>query len=252
MPPKRTVTLGQDSPPFADSDFLFLSRETTNRHASGLAASSVGAALALAQACGDACDRLLYVSAHISAQCGQQAEAPQSVFAHWRSAEAWYRDDPSVTRRPLGQPVYVSIARTSPRRDVTVVSLGSFYRPPGPVGVTSLPGEAESALQACNRRGIPRPTAHQRCQAPEATLSGAVFFARPPNHLSCLANGLQAAGFRAFFLISFDRHSTSLAPAGISPRSRYFHNAMNSLRASATMPIFRATPLPVPNRRAYH
>ena len=103
MPPKRTVTLGQDSPPFADSDFLFLSRETTNRHASGLAASSVGAALALAQACGDACDRLLYVSAHISAQCGQQAEAPQSVFAHWRSAEAWYRDDPSVTRRPRGQ-----------------------------------------------------------------------------------------------------------------------------------------------------
>src|SRR5437867_11654696 len=32
-----------------------------------------------------------------------------------------------------------------------------------------LPGEAESALQACNPRGIPRPTAHQRCQAPGAT-----------------------------------------------------------------------------------
>src|SRR5258707_9888021 len=71
----------------------------------------------------DACDRLLYVSAHISAPEGQQAEAPQSVFAHWRSAEAWYRDDPSVTRRPFGKPVFTSAARTSPRRDVTVVSL---------------------------------------------------------------------------------------------------------------------------------
>jgi hypothetical protein len=77
-------------------------------------------------------------------------------------------------------------------------------------------------------------------------------FTRPHNHPACLPNGLQAAGFLAFFLINFDRHSTSLAPAGISPRSRYFHNAMNSLRASATMPIFRAAPLPVPNRRAYH
>jgi len=38
--------------------------------------------------------------------CGQQAEAPQSVFAHWRSAEAWYRDDPSVPRLPLGKPVF--------------------------------------------------------------------------------------------------------------------------------------------------
>jgi hypothetical protein len=43
-----------------------------------------------------------------------------------------------------------------------------------------LPGEAESALQACNRQGIPRPTAHQRCQAPEATVSGAVFLLSPP------------------------------------------------------------------------
>ena len=79
------------------------------------------ARLGPALAC-DACDRLLYVSAHSSAQCGQQAEAPQSVFAHWRSAEAWYRDDPSVTRRPFGKPVFTSAARTSPRRDVTVVS----------------------------------------------------------------------------------------------------------------------------------
>src|SRR6266446_6356313 len=78
----------------------------------------------------DACDRLLYVSAHIAAPEGQHAEAPQSVFAHWRSAEAWYRDDPSVPRLPLGKPVSTfSAARTSPRRDVTVVSLCSLYLP---------------------------------------------------------------------------------------------------------------------------
>src|SRR5260370_41038570 len=49
-PPKRTVILGQDSPPFADSGWLCLLRETTNCRASRLAASRVGPALALAQA----------------------------------------------------------------------------------------------------------------------------------------------------------------------------------------------------------
>src|SRR5260370_19200392 len=42
--------LGQDSPPFADAGLLCLPCETTNCRASRLAASSVGAALALAQA----------------------------------------------------------------------------------------------------------------------------------------------------------------------------------------------------------
>src|SRR5437868_231211 len=46
MPPKRTVTMRQDSPCLAGS--LLLSQETTNGRASGLAASRVGAALALA------------------------------------------------------------------------------------------------------------------------------------------------------------------------------------------------------------
>ena len=46
-----------------------------------------------------ACDYLLYVSAHISPLEAEQAKTPQSVFAHWRSAEAWYRDDPSDPRR---------------------------------------------------------------------------------------------------------------------------------------------------------
>jgi len=133
MPPKRTVTVRQDSPLLLTRARCF-SLETTNRRASGLAASKVGARVRIGPGLArDACDRLLYVSAHISAPEGQQAEAPQSVFAHWRSAEAWYRDDPSVTRLPLGKPVYVSIARTSPRRDVTVVSLVSLSCPPLPV-----------------------------------------------------------------------------------------------------------------------
>ena len=99
-----------------------------------------------------ACDDLLYVSAHVSPLAAEQAETPQSVFAHWRSAEAWYRDAPSDPRRPCSQPGTLSVARTSHRRDVVVVS--PLFR----VTVlhyhlcyTCLPGEAESALQACNR-----------------------------------------------------------------------------------------------------
>src|SRR5262249_58162701 len=41
------------------------------------------------------------------------------------------------------------------------------------------------------------------------------------------------------------------APAGTSPCSRYFHKAIKSFRAKATMPIFRLRPLPPPNRRWY-
>jgi hypothetical protein len=118
-----------------------------------------------------------------------------------------------------------------------------------------LPGEAESALQACNRRGIPRPTAHQRCQAPEATVSGAVFCSPPPRRPSWRARPagwLQAAGCFTLRRTNLERQATNLAPAGISPRSRYFHRAMINLRATATMPIFRAAPWPVPKRRAYH
>jgi hypothetical protein len=42
------------------------------------------------------------------------------------------------------------------------------------------------------------------------------------------------------------------APAGGSPVSRYFHNAINSVRAKATIPIFRMRLFPSPNRLWYH
>jgi hypothetical protein len=77
-------------------------------------------------------------------------------------------------------------------------------------------------------------------------------FLLPPIHPLCMPTYLQAADFFAFFRINLDCHATNLAPAGISPRSRYFHRAMNSLRARATMPIFRAGPFPVAKRRPYH
>jgi hypothetical protein len=133
MPPKRTGMVRLDSPLFADPCLWVRSQETTNGRASGLAASRVGARTGIGPGrARDAGDRLLYVSAHVSALAGQQAEAPQAVFAHWRSAEAWYRDDPSVPRRPRGTPACISIARTSPRRDVPVVAPVSLYRPPVP------------------------------------------------------------------------------------------------------------------------
>ena len=168
----------------------------------------------------DACDRLLYVSAHISAPEGQQAEAPQSVFAHWRSAEAWYRDDPSDTRRSHDPPVLFSAARTSPRRDVTVVSLvslslsscccvlnfaclGKRSRLCRRATDEEYPGRRRT--KGAGRRGQPSP-------APS-------FFSAPHCCLLpvCL---LQAAGFRVLGGVSFARQSASLAPAGISPRSR--------------------------------
>jgi hypothetical protein len=50
MPPKRTVILGQDSPPFVDSGLLCLTRETTNCHAPDWRLQVSGPAIALAQA----------------------------------------------------------------------------------------------------------------------------------------------------------------------------------------------------------
>src|SRR5262249_1621195 len=41
------------------------------------------------------------------------------------------------------------------------------------------------------------------------------------------------------------------APAGTSPYSRYFHKAIKSLRATATTPILRLRPLPLPKRCWY-
>ena len=96
--------------------------ETTYRRASRLAAS-IRSRSTPAMAHGPpamACDDLLYVSAHISPLAAEQAETPQSVFAHWRSAEAWYRDDPSLLRWPCGH-------------------TRNFVRSPGPVLDATLP-----------------------------------------------------------------------------------------------------------------
>jgi hypothetical protein len=50
-------------------------------------------------------------------------EAPESVFAYWRSVEAWYRDDPSLLRYAYAHPELRPVARTSLQRDETVVPL---------------------------------------------------------------------------------------------------------------------------------
>jgi hypothetical protein len=123
----------------------------------------------------DACDGLLYVSAHISAALRtagrstticirplaiRRSLVPGRPFCHAaasRQARVYFdRPDQSSTRRYRRFPCFA----------LAVLPLFCAK--------ISLPGEAESALQACNRRGIPRPTAHQRCQAPEATVSGAI------------------------------------------------------------------------------
>lgn len=77
-----------------------------------------------------------------------ETEAPDSVFAHWRSVEAWYRDDPSLLRWRFAPTRELrSAARTSLQRDETVVSHGFTCSPQADwdyAVYTFLPGEAES------------------------------------------------------------------------------------------------------------
>ena len=48
---------------------------------------------------------------------------------------------------------------------------------------------------------------------------------------------------------SFFCQGLVVAPSGTSPPSKYFHHAINSFRANATIPTFRARAFPAPNRR---
>lgn len=52
----------------------------------------------------------------------------------------------------------------------------------------------------------------------------------------------------AIFLEPSTPHAATVAPAGTSSNSTYFHNATNSFLASATMPIRRWRLPPEPNR----
>jgi len=55
-----------------------------------------------------------------------------------------------------------------------------------------------------------------------------------------------------FFKRSVDFCPISRAPFGGSLVSRYFHNAINSFRAKATIPTFRSRLFPLLKRRRYH
>ena len=75
------------------------------------------------------------------------AEAPESVFAHWRSVEAWYRDDPSLLRWRLrppgtssGRPDQSSTRRNRRSTRILLISFGALHSR----GILVLPGEAES------------------------------------------------------------------------------------------------------------
>ena len=107
MPPKRTVILRQDSAVFRCPRLVACSHETTNGTLPDWRLQESGPRSHWPRPCARCLRQTsIRVGAHLC-PCGQQAEAPQSVFAHWRSAEAWYRDDPSVPRLPLGKPVYI-------------------------------------------------------------------------------------------------------------------------------------------------
>jgi hypothetical protein len=127
MPPKRTLTIRQDSPSFADPGFLFLCQKRLTATLPDWRLRKSGARVALAQACARC---LRQTSIRVGSRLCPMRTAGRSTTICIRPLairRSLVPDDPSVTRRPFGKPVYVSAARTSPRRDVTVVSLVSLY-----------------------------------------------------------------------------------------------------------------------------
>ena len=157
---------------------------------------------------------------------------------------------------PKMRPVNLSAARTSPQRDETVVSPNSLVVCPAlfPALYLLCLVKQISALQACNRmRNSQADGAPMVPGSPGASLRGPFSFGRQSSCLKnactflhrfhCLPRG-QATAFLPAVLVNLVRQSTTSAPAGNSPCSRYFHNAINSLRATATTPIFRARLLP--------
>jgi hypothetical protein len=80
---------------------------------------------------------------------GRQAEAPESVFAHWRSVEAWYRDDPSLLRwrlRTHQEPTSDRPDQSSTRRNrrFTLIAMVFGLLLAVSACIVVLPGEAES------------------------------------------------------------------------------------------------------------
>lgn len=125
------------------------------------------------------------------------AEAPESVFAHWRSVEAWYRNDPSLRRwRLTAHPELRSVARTSPRRDETVVALCflffcDLHLPMGSARfILVAPGEAESGSAGVQpERGIARPTAYREVPSSGGPTMPPEFFCPPlGRRRTCLEN----------------------------------------------------------------
>ena len=152
MPPKRTVTVRQDSPLLLTRARCF-SLETTNCHASGLAASkSRGSRSHWPRPCARC---LRQTSIRVGAHLCPRGTAGRSTTICIR---------PLAIRRSLvpGRPFCPAAASRQARL---------HFRPPGPVldatlpsfplfrlnallllcAKLCLPGEAESALQACNR-----------------------------------------------------------------------------------------------------
>jgi hypothetical protein len=101
------------------------------------------------------------------------AEAPESVFAHWRSVEAWYRDDPSLLRWRLrppgtgsGRPDQSSTRRNRRSTRILLISFGACIHEV----YWSCLAKRSPALQACNRMrnsqadGVPRGTRLRKVQ----------------------------------------------------------------------------------------
>src|SRR6266576_3620265 len=209
MPPKRTFVPGQVSPPGADSNSVLLARETTHCRASGLAASRVGASRPRTQgrAC-DACDRLLYVSAHVSPQLGSRPKH-HNLYS------------------PTGDP-------PKPGTGTTLLSRGglsahpSLFRSPGPVLGATLPSSplfrysvllwpCATLVRLGKRSRLCRRATGEEYPGRWRT-KGAGCRGQPPPAPSCSTGRPRrpapryAAGFRALELVSLDCQSTSLAP----------------------------------------
>ena len=107
-----------------------------------------------------------------SIRVGPLADAPESVFAHWRSVEAWYRDGPSLLRRRLRTPGTTSgrpdQSSTRRNRRFTLISWRGRLLLAAPACIVLCLVKRSPALQACNRMrnnqadGVPRGTGLRR------------------------------------------------------------------------------------------
>ena len=179
-----------------------------------------------------------------------RAAASRTISAHPHNSASTSRH-PAILHEPSGWRLRVT-SGTSGRHNLLSVSIMSMteHHLLRPSSDDSKPGPGRRAhLTHGPLAGCPEP-----CRSPPPALSAR----DPPRCRSRLhPRGTRSgrpgpahdAARRAAPAPRNFAFSCTVAPAGTSPVSRYFHSATSSLRATATTPTFRSRAFPAANRR---